>query len=785
MGKITHNAAVYMWPTHALFTYRKIPQYSAVWYPWEFGDGTLIQNENVITNYDKQYMTMAPLRVPHNSFLTPGTDAGYDTQQGEMTSAGGYNTGLPNITWVQDANTGVNYYPTWGGQTDRCLGINAYAPDYASGDTNSFALHSDIGDHHGAIVSLWIKPQPDALLASGSQGGTSSRTLPTDLYVGVQFDTGTQWRIISKTNWDYQIQLWNGSDWLNIITIPRTTTPDSGPGYNGGNQEPVMTVEFRLVAGRFGIRVNDMAHEFTFLPDYNGSTGAANSIYITTLFAGADGIQNATLYGEPIKWNNEGSSTSTIQSSQFSSMTISDVRPQDSEGSSLAFTHTLDTSSTDPYTGNPYTSTDGPDLRYKIDIAGPTDGTYLGNAYSDLTAVIRGYELNYDGEDFSDPAAVTQILPEKITVSHVFDPGALTIHSTAKLEFNNFDGSWGNFMLTTGQVAIQIYAQVFDDGTLISSNLIFTGYGHRRGVVESSQGGSTFTMMCSDRLCQLQSPRWDLPRMDAWNQFYAAGYLMQQGGISPDDFAFNYLVPSDPFGDLGDQFGNPAPFLGIGDSGSLVNRYANGELFDLLIKQANPIGYMMFADVGGGMHFEKFQLTSGIKTVFFDSDLEADEAGYGPNGLMQSIITKDQTQIRSDSIVIGINSFSPYWNPIIERRPTDPGTNPIVYSEFAYNHLGYSNPSVWVDGIFANEAFASNTADFMNTVYSLPGLNAALPTMWLQPDVFPLDTVVYDGDRIPGLSGIPLMVTEVEHVITVGRATSTISAKYVPGSPPV
>lgn len=273
--------------------------------------------------------------------------------------------------------------------------------------------------------------------------------------------------------------------------------------------------------------------------------------------------------------------------------------------------------------------------------------------------------------------------------------------------------------------------------------------------------------------------------MDGWNQFYAASYLMQQGGISPSDFAYNYLVPSDPFGDLGDQFGNPAPFLGIGDSGSLLNRYANGEIFDLLIKQSNPIGYMMFVDVGGGMHFEKFQLASGIKTVFYDSDWEAEDAGYGPNGLMHSIVTKDQTQVRSDSIVIGINSFSPYWNPIIERRPVDPGTNPIVFDETAYNHLGYSNPSVWVDGIFANEQFASDTADFMNTVFSLPGLDATLPTMWLQPDVFPLDTVVYAGDRIPGLYSVPLMVTEVEHVITVGRATSNIRAKYVPGSPPI
>lgn len=784
MAQIIHNAQVYMWPTHAFFTYRKQSQYSAVWYPWEFGDGTLIQNEGVITHYDHQHLTTAPFRVPHNSFLNGGVDSGYDSQLSSATSAGAYDASLPGLTWNQNIGTGVNYYPTWGGQSDRSLGINAFAPDYSSGDTNNFELQSDISNHHGVRTAMHVKPQPRVILASGAQGGDSTRTSPTDLYVGIITDAGSKWQVISNSNLDYLIQIWNGSAWVTINQIPRTSSVKGDYSYNGGDEEPIMDVEWRLLSGRLTIRINDMAHEFSVLPDYNGSTGTSNSLYIVSMFAGADGIQNATLYAEPIKWLSEGSSTSFEQSAPYSSMDFDTANPQLIDGSNPAFTHTLDTSSIDPLTGDPYTQTDGPTLRYKIDIAGPTDGTYLGTAYSDLTTVIRGYELNFEGSDYSLPYPVTQVNPERISVSHKFDPGSLTIRSTATLHFNNYDSSWANFMLNNGQVAIQIYAQVGAD-TLGPPVLIFTGYGHRTGIIESYQGGSSFDMVCEDRMCQIDSQRWDLPRMDGWNQFYAAWYLMQQGGITPDDMYFNYLVPTDPFGDLGDQFGNPAPFLPIGDSGTLLNRYANGKLNDLLIKQANPIGYMMFADVAGEFHFEKFQLAIGVKQVFFDSDWEGDESGYPYSGLIGSIVTKDQTQIRSDTAIIGINSFSPYWNPIIQRRPEDPSTNPIIFDTTVYNHLGYSNPAVWVDGIFANEDFASNAADFMFTVFSLPGLDVTMPTMWMQPNIFPLDNVVYAGDRVPGLSSIPMMVTEVSHDISVGRATSTIKAKYVPGSPPV
>ena len=731
-------------------------------------------------------MTTAPIRVPHNSFLSSGIDSNYDTQQAAALAAGGVDTGLPSVTWKQTTGTGVDYLPTWGGFTNRSEGIHMAPPDYASGDSNQVDLYTADGaipDSHGVVVELCVKPQPYTLLASGSQGGTTTRTDPVYFYVGIKTDKNMYWQVTSQANGDYQIQMDWGNGLTQIAVIPRTTTattPDYT--YTTDMTEPSMNVEFRLISGRLSIRINDMAHEFNYIVDYPTHTTDPSTV-ITNMYAGCQGFQAATLYSECIKWQTSGSTTSNIQSAPYSGMTVTGINPQVGPGDSNAFTHTLDTSSVDPVTGQTYTQTDGPDLRYKIDFSGPTDGTYLGQAYSNLTAVVRGYEMNFDPSDDYNPATPIQVFPERIVVNHTFDPQALTIRSTARLYFNNDNGDWGTWMMNTGQVAIQIWAgsNSTESG---GYNVIFTGYGHRKGAIESTSGGSTFEMFCEDRMCQLASPRWDLPRMDAWNQFYAASYLMQLGGVSTDDMYFNYLIGSDPFQDLGDQYGNPAPFLGFGDSGSLLNKYANGQLDDLLIKQANPIGYMVFPDVNGKFHFEKFYIPSGVKRTFWDSDWEGALFGDGfTYGVTSSTVSKDNTQVRSDSVLIGINSFSPYWNPIIQRRPTDPNTNPIVFDPTVFNHLGYPNPAVWVDGIFADEQFASNSADYMYTVFSLPGLDVQLPTAWLQQDIYPLDVITYSGDFVTPVTDLPIMVTSVTHDITIARATTNIMARYLPGSP--
>ena len=784
--QIEHEAYVYMWPTHALFPYRAQPQYSAQWYPWEFGDGDLTNGyggtTNVSHNYDGQHTTSTPLRVPHNSILQSGTDSGYDTAFSTMSTAGGYDSSLPALTWTSSAESGCFYLPTWGGQTDRSLGIAAQSTSYSTSNSNSFKLSTTFANHQAVSLALSARPQPFAMLASGSQGGISTATTPSTMWVTVTQDT-TVWRVYSKANGDYLIQKSTdgGSTWIPLQQIPRTSSLlPSESSYNIGQSETLLDVEFRVLSNRMYIRLNDRSQEFSYIVD-------ANEVqYITEMGAGATQFMAATLWAELGKWNNELSISTPYHSAPYSGMTFGFLGLSSAPGASTSWTQTLDTTTVDPGTMQPYTQTSGPDLRAKVDFTGPTDGTYNGTAYSDLTAIIRDFSMNQQPLDYTSTGSPTQLYPERIIVNHQFDTEALTIHSMAKLFFNNYDGSWGNWMLNTGQVAIQIYvSRTLTDGSMSAPQLAFTGYGHSEGEVESEEGGSMFIMSCTDRMAQLHTPRWDLPRMDAWNQFYAASYLAQLGGFTPNDLYFNYLVGSNPSVDLGDQYGNPAPFLGIGDAGSLQNKYANGNIDEILIKQANPIGYMMFVDVGGKLHFEKFQLASGVKRIFFDSDWESfDSTGDGTNGLMASSVRKNMQEVRSDFAIIGINSFTPYWNPIIQRRPTDPSSNPIVYDSSVYNHLGYQNMGQWLDGIFADETFASNAADYMYTVFSLPGLDVTMPTAWIQPDIFPLDNVCYAGDRVP-IASIPLMVTKVTHDITIARATSSITARYIPGSPPV
>jgi len=783
--EVLHNAQVYMWPTHSLFPYRVQPQYRAAWYPWEFGDGPLTNGEggttNVAHNYEGQHTTSTPLRVPHNAFLQAGIDALYDTELALVTAAGGYDSTLPSVTWTSNAETGCFYQPLWGSQTSRSMGISVMTSTYTSANTNKFELTSTVSNHQALTVTVSARPQPKVFFAAGTQGGVSTASDTPQVWVGVK-QGAVYWKVISESNGDYLIQQStdSGATWITLQQIPRTSSASPQlAGFDYGNGEPLLDVEFKLLSERMYIRLNDRATVFSFI-------AKQETKYLVGMFGGASNFLSANMWGEPGKWDNTMSIATPYHSAPYSAMTYDSLSMDNAPDSGAGWTETLDTSTVDPGTGQPYTQTTGPNLRAKVDFTGPTDGTYKGNAYSDLTKVIRGFYTDSTPNDYSDPQPATQLFPERIVVNHKFDPEALTIHSYAKLFFNNYDGSWGNWMLNTGQVAVQVYAsRTTDDGSMSSPQLIFTGYGHCEGDVESVEGGSLFVMTCCDRMIQLDSPRWDLPRMDAWNQFYAASYLAQLGGFVPDDLYFNALVGPDPDTDLGDQYGNPAPFLGIGDAGSLQNRYANGKLDELLIKQANPIGYMVFTDVAGKLHFEKFQLADGIKRVFFDSDWESVlGTGLNFNSVLASSVRKNMREVRSDFAIIGINSYTPYWNPIIERRPVDPSTNPIIFDPTAYNHLGYQNMGQWVDGIFADSTFASNAADYMYRVFSLPGLDVSLPTAWLQPDIFPLDNVCYTGDRVP-LSSIPLMVTEITHDITIQRATTDITARYVPGSPPI
>lgn len=785
--QIQHNAQVYMYPTHGLFAYRMQPQYKAQWYPWEFGDGSLVNEyggtDNVSHNYNGQFTTSTPLRVPHNSFLTSGEDTFYDSELALATSAGAYDTGLPSLTWSSSTETGCKYIPNWGGQSDRSLGITAQTTNYSSASSNAFYLSTPTGDHQALICTLSMRPQPVVSLASGAWGGNTSATTPPSLFIGVTQGT-YWWKVVSDCNGDYEIMLSmnSGSSWVTLKQIPRTSsTQPGGITFNSGLSEQLLDVEFRLLSNRMYIRLNDKSEEFNFIANFLDGDGNPITL-LTNMFCGGTTFMAVSIWGECLKWNKDISLATPYHSAPYASMTYSDISLDVAPGSGPGWSYALDTSTVDPGTGQKYTQTDGPDLRSKLNLTGPSDGTYLGTAYSNVTAIIRSFYTDSDGYDLYIPSSPTTVQPERIIVNHKFDPESLTIRSVAKLYFNNYNSYWGNWMLNNGQQAIQIYmSRTQDNGIMSAPILVFTGYAHTMGEVESVEGGSTYCLTCEDRLISLDTPRWDLPRMDGWNQFYAASYLAQIGGWSPDDMYFNYLVPPTQFDDNGDQFGNPAPFLPIGDSGSLQNRYANGKLLDLLIKQANPIGYMVFQDVTGQLHFEKFQLPAGVKRVFSDSDWES---SGGTESVIYSKVSKNMKQVRSDMAVIGVNSYSPYWNPIIERRPTDPSTNPIVFDTTAWNHLGYQNIAEWVDGIFANEAFAANAADYMFTVFSLPGLDVQLPTAWLQPDIFPLDVIVYSGDRVP-IGEVPIMVTEVTHDMTIGRATSSIIARYVPGSPSV
>jgi hypothetical protein len=62
--------------------------------------------------------------------------------------------------------------------------------------------------------------------------------------------------------------------------------------------------------------------------------------------------------------------------------------------------------------------------------------------------------------------------------------------------------------------------------------------------------------------------------------------------------------------------------------------------------------------------------------------------------------------------------------------------------------------------------------------YRLPGLSIEFET-WLQPDIFPLDVIVFDSVRL-GVTSVRLMVTSVAHQVNKSFASSAIVGRLVP-----
>lgn len=444
----------------------------------------------------------------------------------------------------------------------------------------------------------------------------------------------------------------------------------------------------------------------------------------------------------------------------------------------------------DPASG--YDTLLGPTVYYQLTYSQVPTGTWKGLNYTDCPVGVRAVQFYWPrGPIIQDSFTNIDLLAESYTVTQSFDLNSLTIASTAELHFNNWDGAMGAYSQNNGQNATQIkigkYVYPDGDTDLIppgfgqNNQVVFTGIGHSAGEVDVS--GNAFKYHCIDRRAQLYSPRWALPWMDGWNSLYAIAYLAQQGGVMLEQIYFRDYVPDDPYEDWGDPsneaFGLGAYFLPVGYFSTQLTRFSGQSLWQMMSAIAQSIGYLLYFDINGELHFEKFLLPFllefGIALPamrnFYESDAQSLEYGDGGDGSENGLTgcwnigwTKDMSTVRNKVIIVGINAFQPAWQPIVVAE-TDTDS---IDTATALNFLGYNNPYVNIGNQFADPAFAQLACNEILGIFRVPEAKASITT-WFQPDIYPLSVINIYSARIGTIGPYAqygserFLVTDVSH----------------------
>lgn len=412
------------------------------------------------------------------------------------------------------------------------------------------------------------------------------------------------------------------------------------------------------------------------------------------------------------------------------------------------------------------TVVDASTARYRLQLQGTTsEGTMHGVSYSAKTPAVRAVSYRYPSLETGGLALPQPVFPESITIQHVFDYNTLTVHSTASLVFHNMEGEWAEFNALTGQWGIAI--DLFSNWYGLARQ--FTGIAHRTGDIVGESGISKFVLGCVDRSVQLRNPRWNLPWMDGWNIYYALAFLAQLGGVSLQDMAFAPYVPPDPYTDYGDPEHVGAWFLPVGHAGTPLTRFSGQELWSIMVKLAYAIGYMLFFDAHGMLQFRKFRIPPGVRRVFYESDTGA------PNGCWQLSVHRSMEEVRNTVTVVGVDAFGPLWNPIVSHRQD----NASIHNPFAPNYIGWEQPLVWADSLFASPQFASDAADALIAFLRHPA-EVVTFTTWLQPDLYPLDVIAVEAPRF-GTAFKRYLVVGIQHrVHDVSLGETVVTARYIP-----
>jgi hypothetical protein len=459
------------------------------------------------------------------------------------------------------------------------------------------------------------------------------------------------------------------------------------------------------------------------------------------------------------------------------------------------------------------TQADGTDgtaiAQYTLDIANPITGTYVGTGYADTTVAVSRVTMRVRPIYETLPYTPRQVIPKRVEESIVFDLNTLSIRHNVAITLSNWQGidywaaALGMPTFGSGNVAVSLrygwqhFPPASDGGVGYPR---FFGFCNRFIYSRPASNIALLTMQCVDQMQQLQDSLLAAPPdLDGANHYAAIAWLALKAGISPLQLAFADLVPtiggtlySDPYGEI--DFFAPSPGLldeqqyflpyGIGmNPWTPVNRSL--PILEMMEFIRKATGYLLFFDEQGYMRYEPWIPPSPDtipKRIFTEVPTDGNDLPGGALTEMRNLVVTSGTEnTRNQVILIGIDSYSSDWHPLVEKREDSDSIHVYPGQVQPRNYIGYPKPFVWMDSRFADAGFAAQAADKIAAILALPDYTVEFET-WMQPDIYPMD-VIWVVDSRSNSGGIPFYVMSTHTVMSAMgpqiELTTRITGKFL------
>lgn len=382
-------------------------------------------------------------------------------------------------------------------------------------------------------------------------------------------------------------------------------------------------------------------------------------------------------------------------------------------------------------------------------------GPSAGEPYANFTPAVRAVSFNLPsavyilqsstyhlgtgaptpGNVLVDPAVFPGGLPgpESFEITTTFDYNQLINTQSMTMTFDNFHAQFSGiksrvasgFFDTHKHFAIQVSVGL--NGSNNTMNIEFQGVANTRMVNNWNGGGKDkVTITCEDQWLLLDVNAYNIPWMDGWNVYYVMFYLAELAGFTENNIDFMKWVPLRAYDDTdppGHDALHPAYFMPIAPTGTPLTRFDGAQkIKDIMLKISNSLGFVMYFDAKGKLHFEKFRFqtpTGAVKTFnYYSGSFEGDT--YVANGIWEGSYTSDMHDVRNFVVAFG-KSLAPTasaWRITGgEKCDFESISNDLNSSG---NYKGFMDALIWEDQIFATDAFAQEAAEAMLNFLRLP-----------------------------------------------------------------